>query len=253
MFVGQVEPLYCTGFETDPGHDGWSHGLLAGSEELGADDWMWGDPIGFPGSGDPRAAFSGSGALGNDLGGGSWNGEYQIDKVNYADSPELKVEPGTDLRLQYRRWLNVEDGYFDEASIRIDDETLWRNSPGENSKSSVLHHRDAEWRFHDVPFNTGDRSELRLRFQLASDGSFQLGGWTLDELCVVRWRPTPRCGDATAEGEALCPDDDGGEPVASQPLQPSGGCGCHQPRRSLPNPWPLLLLLGLLGLRRRRR
>src|SRR5690606_34316617 len=117
FFVGTVVEIYCTDFETDPMADGWTHGLSSGQMSEGADDWQWDVQNGGPSTGDPSEACSGSYVFGNDLGHGNYNGLYQPDKVNYADSPVIDVGDHAHVRLQYRRWLNVEDGFFDRARI----------------------------------------------------------------------------------------------------------------------------------------
>ncbi|HEY8375936.1 MAG TPA: hypothetical protein VIK91_05575, partial [Nannocystis sp.] len=89
FFVGAVEEIYCTDFETDPTDDGWTHGLSQGQQQEGADDWRWGEPQAPPSSGDPQAAFDGTRVYGNDLGGGNYNGTYQPNKTNYTDSPVI--------------------------------------------------------------------------------------------------------------------------------------------------------------------
>ena len=82
FYVGDVEEIYCTDFEADDG--GFTHSLLAGQNQEGADDWLWGTPVGL--GGDPSFASSGTKVWGNDLGGEingqSYNGEYQNQKHN---------------------------------------------------------------------------------------------------------------------------------------------------------------------------
>jgi hypothetical protein len=92
IFVGHVEEIYCTDFETDPvAADGWTHALTSGTPGDGADDWQWGEPFGTSGSGDPREAYSGVNVFGNDLGGDNFNGNYQGDKVNNATTQVIPV------------------------------------------------------------------------------------------------------------------------------------------------------------------
>ncbi|MEQ9322010.1 MAG: hypothetical protein RIF41_22770, partial [Polyangiaceae bacterium] len=113
FFVGQVTPIYCTDFENDPVADGWTHQLLAGDPDEGADDWQWDVPNGNSQNGDPSDAYSGDFVFGNDLGHDNFNGLYQGDKINAADSPVIDVSGYDNVRLQYRRWFNVEDGFYD--------------------------------------------------------------------------------------------------------------------------------------------
>lgn len=204
FFVGSVEVLYCTDFETDPAAEGWSHGLTTGEAGEGADDWMWGEPAGL--GGDPREAFSGSNVYGNDLGGGNFNGQYQSDKVNYALSPAVSTGNHTNVRLHYWRWLQVEDATYDKASIYANDHLAWSNRA---SGAGDVHHQDSEWRFHDVPLtdHVAD-GQVEIRYEIASDGGLEFGGWTIDDFCIVAYTASV-CGDGEVTGIETCDDGDG--------------------------------------------
>ncbi|MBW2456521.1 MAG: hypothetical protein JRI68_18530 [Deltaproteobacteria bacterium] len=206
FFVGQVEPIYCTDFETDPELDGWTHALASGSPQPGADDWQWGEPQGQPPSGDPSAAYSGDNVYGNDLGGGQWDGKYQPDKVNYALSPTINTSGYDYVRLQYRRWLTVEDGFYDQATIYANGSSAWTNFNSNAEEASTIHHQDREWRFHDVDLTDHVvADEVSVMFEVATDPGLHLGGWTLDDLCVVGWVPTV-CGDGVQSTNEECDD-----------------------------------------------
>lgn len=210
FYVGEVEPLYCNTFDdTDPFVEGgWTHELASGEMREGADDWMWGPPMGSSGSGDPAAAFSGNSVIGNDLGGGEFNGSYQSNKVNFALSPAIEVGDYSDVRLQYRRWLNVEDAYFDKGTIYANDVIAWRNLDSDQGNSSTTHHQDAEWRFHDVPLShLITDGTVQIKFEIDSDGGLEMGGWTIDDFCIVAANGSV-CGDGAVTGAEQC--DDGG-------------------------------------------
>jgi cysteine-rich repeat protein len=208
FFVGHVEPIYCTDFATDPQVDGWTHALESGSQQQGADDWQWGQPEGLAGSGDPDAAYSGDKVFGNDLGGGEWDGKYQPEKVNYALSPMVDTSGYDYVRLQYRRWLNVEDGFYDKATIYANGDNVWTNFNSSAEEASTIHHQDQEWRFHDVDLTDQVVAhEVALKFQMATDQGLHFGGWTLDDFCVVGWVPTV-CGDGEVTGDEECDEGD---------------------------------------------
>ena len=207
FFVGAVEEIYCTDFESDPAADGWTHGLSAGEQGEGADDWMWAVPMAGPSSGDPEAAFDGSKVFGNDLGGGNYNGTYQPDKTNYALSPMIDTTGYGQVRLQYRRWLTVEDGYFDRASIYANGQVAWQNRKTPNEADASVHHTDKVWRFHDVdltPFVQNDA--VQVKYEIKSDPGLEMGGWTLDALCVVGVveGPSASCGDGIVSAGEAC-------------------------------------------------
>ena len=112
------------------------------------------------------------------------------------------------MRLRFRRWLNVEDGYFDHARIYVNEQEVWANaaSPGGATAVHDTHHRDGEWILADVDLSelAGGQPEVQVRFEIESDEGLQFGGWTIDDLCLY-----------TADEQAEEPDagSDGGEPV----------------------------------------
>jgi len=200
FFVGEVVPLYCTDFETDPLADGWTHAATSGNN----DDWEWGVPMGK--SGDPSAAFSGNNVIGNNLGSGD-SGDYAADYRVELISPEIDIANYSDVRIQYRRWLNVEDGYFDKASIYVNDNLAWQNADSDQGNDSSVHHTDAEWRFHDVPISSviSGTKTIRVKFDLNTDRGLHLGGWNIDDFCVVAFAGSI-CGDGEVTGAEECDD-----------------------------------------------
>jgi len=288
LFVGEVVELYCTDFETDPEAEGWTHGLTSGEPTDGADDWMWGNPAGTSGSGDPSEAYSGQNVWGNDLGGvingQPFNGRYQADKVNFSLSPVIDTQGYTNVRLQYRRWLNVEDGAYDKSRIYANDQVVWDNlaSPGQPGPGESVNHTDQEWRFHDVDLSGSVvDGQVQVRFELETDPGFETGGWTIDDFCVVAFDgdavANPECGNGeielgeecddgnVADGDgcsATCLDEETGEGGGGDvtPFDPvvTGGCGCvvagEHKEDGLPEGLALAMgLAGAFAARRRRR
>lgn len=228
FFVGEVVELYCNDFEgTDPFADGWTHALDMGEASEGADDWQWGVPAGVSGSGDPRAAWSGTRVIGNDLGGDDFNGSYQADKVNSATSPAIDVGKYTDVRVQYWRWLNVEDAFFDQGSVYVNNQLAWQNLNSDQGNSSSTHHADKEWRFHDIPASEFiEDGSVQVKFEIASDGGLEMGGWTIDDFCVVAFTNSV-CGDGEITGAETCDDGEGNanEPDACRETCQLPTCG----------------------------
>ncbi len=258
LFVGEVLPLYCTDFESDPEAEGWTHGLISGEDIEGADDWMWGEANGSATNGDPAEAFSGEHVFGNDLAlMGQFNGLYQPNKVNYAAMPVVDVQGHTNVRLQYRRWLNVEDAHFDQASIKVGDTVVWQNLDSDEGDGSSTQHQDREWRFHDVDLSEVISAEgtVEVRFEIASDGGLEMGGWTLDDVCIVALVEPPPCqGDACGEGGVGgAGGGDAANDLEDPELTPEGGCACRATAAGRDGDllWGLSLL-ALFGLRRRR-
>jgi cysteine-rich repeat protein len=233
-FLGDVQTIYCTNFEaSDPfaaGPMAWTHALTVGTAGSGADDWMWGTPAGTPGSADPSVASSGTHVIGNDLGGTvagqAYNGVYQASKTNQVVSPIIDLMGHTDnVRLQYRRWLNVEDGSKDKGSIIVDGHQRWVNSSTGNE------HTDHEWRFHDVDLSADAADgKVQVTFQLASDATGNRGGWTVDDFCIVATNAAaPFCGDGHVDAGEQCDDHNtnngDGCSATCQNEPPPPGCG----------------------------
>jgi MYXO-CTERM domain-containing protein len=192
LWIGPVTELYCTGFEGSDGVKGWG----------GDGEWEQGAPTGQ--GGDPEGAFAGAALLGNNLA-----GTYQPESDSYVVSPAVDTQGFDQVRLQYRRWLNVEDNHFDQATILANKQVAWENFDSEMGDSSSVHHRDREWRFHDVdltPFVADE--QVQLHFTLKTDGGLELGGWNVDELCVVGvgGAASALCGDGVVSGAEQCDD-----------------------------------------------
>ncbi|MEQ1504572.1 MAG: hypothetical protein ABMB14_20200 [Myxococcota bacterium] len=180
FYVGDVLEIRCDDFERDDG--GYQHELVSGEVADGADDWQWGAPTGQ--GGDPSGAFSGGNAWGNDLGFEGFNGQYQSGKVNRLASPKIDPAHYTDVFVQYRRWLQIQDGDFDQAVITVDGTPVWSNFVG--PQGSDDDHRDTSWVNHAVALEgLGDRTKLKLGFELHSNNAGEFGGWTIDDVCVL--------------------------------------------------------------------
>ncbi|MEO8706898.1 MAG: MYXO-CTERM sorting domain-containing protein, partial [Kofleriaceae bacterium] len=217
FFVGDVEPIKCFSFDSG-GLDGWT---------VSSNQWEVGAPHGL--STDPKEAFAGTGVMGIDL---SADGSYDPDSTQFAESPEIDLKGATKVRLQYRRWLGVEDGFYDQARILANGTEVWSNfKSATDPQTGGINHTDREWRFQDVDLATQAASgKVKLRFELASDQGLEFGGWTMDDVCIVAF---------TGNG----PGDDG-----------DGDGGCCSTGGDSRAPIVLgLMTLGLVVLRRRRK
>ncbi len=231
-FTGPVTPIRCWDFEAAP--TDWTH-----AAEYGLDEWQWGPPHGTSASTDPPAAFGGDHVFGIDLGQATSDndGSYQDRTKQRATTPIIDTTGFVGVHLQYRRWLGAEDGQFDHATIVADDEIVWRNRDSMQGQNSSTHHRDREWRFHDVDLTAqAADGHVQVAFDLQSDAALQLGGWTLDDVCVVGFIPrAPVCGDHVVTGPEACDDgntatDDGCSATCTievvEPVDPPPDTGC---------------------------
>jgi hypothetical protein len=181
VYVGDTLQLRC--FDFEKGDGGFTHRLISGDDVEGADDWRWGTPLGL--GGDPSDAASGRRVWGTDLGGDNFNGEYQSEKETELRSPKLDTRHYEGVFLSYARWLTVEDGYYDHATIAADDTEVWRNW-GTDVDRGTDHTLDDGWSTHVVDLQgEGDDGEVRLAWRLESDQGLEFGGWTLDDVCLL--------------------------------------------------------------------
>jgi MYXO-CTERM domain-containing protein len=194
-YVGPVTPLWCGDFESGAGD--WTL----------SQDWQAGPPMGL--GGDPREAGGGANVLGIDL---SNDGVYSATTTaSFAESPEIDLEGKTGVRLQLKRWLGVEDGFYDHANLVINGEQVWTNyGSATEPQQSGVNHIDREWRFADFELGAVEASgKVKLRFELTSDEGLQFGGWTLDDVCLVtaaQGPGDPFCGNGVMDADEVCDD-----------------------------------------------
>ena len=243
LFVGDAVPLYCESFDVDP--------MWEQTSNLGL-EWQWGAPAVGQAGGDPTGARTGTNVLGTDLSG---DGRYRSNLIVSTSTPVIDVSMYQRVHLQYWRWLTVEDGVFDQASIHANDTKIWGNA---SSASGTLDHVDREWRYHDVdvtPYVTD--GSLRVTWRLATDFGKELGGWTLDDVCVVGLVKNARCGDGVLDEGELCDDGntadgDGCDPTCGEEIIAGGG-GCCDAGSGTPASVVLLVLVAPLMRKRRGR
>jgi hypothetical protein len=221
FYVGPVTPIYCQSFEANA--TGWTASPVTGPNE-----WQWGTPSGF--GGDPAAAFSGTKVYGLDL---TNNGSYEADNESFVTTPEIDVTGFTRVRLQYQRWLNVEDSLYDQATIAADSTVVWTNR---RTSGGSTQHTDSEWRFQDVDLTTqAADGKVRLTFRLKSDGGLEFGGWTLDDVCIVGVGGTGGTPDAGVPDAGI---PDAGLPVDAAPSTPDAAPSTPDAAPSTPDAAP---------------
>lgn len=242
FLVGTTDSLYFQDFED--GEGGFTHELISGQDQQGADDWWLGTPAGL--NGDPAYCFSGDSCFGNDLGGeyegANWNGTYQANKHNRLSSPAIEIPAGEgQLFLQFRRWLNVEDGQFDSAQVLVDGEVVWSNYDG----SSAVEDEDTldnQWALVTLPIQDVDGDGyVQVSWDLISDAGKELGGWNVDDVEILR---------LSAEQPS---EQDPDEAVGELEIIGAGNCGCASTTPTHPASLLGLLALGAGLLIRRRR
>ncbi len=159
--------LFHDNFETD---NGWN---LRGEWERAAPQGLGSS------SGDPDAAYSGSGVMGTDLTGqGSFPGDYEPVTRERAISPTLDATGFTNLELILRRKLGVTSG--DSAEILVQNpsvSTVWTSSGVVN---------DADWIEvrHDISAEADGVANLKIAISMDSNDPGQSFGWNVDEIVI---------------------------------------------------------------------
>ena len=267
FYNGATSVIYCSDFESGAPAD-WS---LAG----GNNTWEWGPPTGS--AGNPPDAYSGANIFGTNL-----SGRYSPDANITATTPIIDVSGHDEVRLQYRRWLGVEENSFDRALISSNGAILWENAPN-------FAHEDREWRFQDVDLTAqAQTGTLEVSFGLATDPGLEFAGWNIDDVCVVSATASV-CGDELATGNEGCDDgtsnsdseadacrsdcqpahcgdgvtdtgeqcddgnDDDTDDCSNQCLGDGGGCGCQSSDGGGSGAALLFLLLAFGYIRRNRK
>jgi MYXO-CTERM domain-containing protein len=245
--AGNVTEIWCDDFET--GAAAWTHSASPAAQ----DRWEAGVPAGEGGG--PPTAFSGRGILGTAL---SHGGRYAPWTVSSAVSPPIALGGNTNVHLQYYRWLGVEDGYYDQATITANGAPVWQNyaSPTAPLFAEVNLH-DREWRFQDIDLSRqAATGQLTIAFGLASDPGVEAAGWNLDRVCIVAAGPS--CGNGIIEAGEACDDgnladgDGCSATCQDEPAPPAGGCCSAGTGPAAPLGLGALVL-GLATRRRRRR
>lgn len=99
-----------------------------------------------------------------------------------ATSNQINCQGVSNVKLIFRRWLNVEYGYYDHARIMGYDRgwtQLWTN----DQYSSIT---ESSWsrQVLDISSLAVGNRRFQLRFNLQSSASTQLSGWNIDDVVV---------------------------------------------------------------------
>ena len=200
IYNGETVPLYCTNFDEDPFANGWRTGTS--KPDMGS-PWKWENNMLVQ------------------------TGDYPPDLTSYVEYQAIDIGQWSDVHVQYKRKLAVEDSQFDKARITINGAAAWTNASAQRGDSSALHHIDKEFRFHDVRISgltTGHF--LRVAFELSSDKGLEFDGWNIDDFCVVA-NVNSICGDGVTSATEGCDDGDhnGNHPNTCRTWCASPKCG----------------------------
>ncbi|MBM4061166.1 MAG: hypothetical protein FJ265_08735 [Planctomycetes bacterium] len=171
----------------DSGAPGWTHGRVGGT---GNDDWEIGAPAGDSGTtpvpwSDPSAANSTGAVYGTDLGAGPADGRYSDGSDCYLRSPAIDCTGRFGCHLRFRRWLTVEAGLHDQATILVNGIQVWQNPPSGHVLDSV-------WQTVEYAIPMADNHPaVRVEFRLTSNATVNFGGWNIDDFEIGTKVATP--------------------------------------------------------------
>lgn len=179
FIVAPRETLFTDGFEA--GAAGWTHGGIK-------DDWQVGTPGGY--FEDPATAYAGNSIAGTDLTGvGGVLGRYDVNCNTWFESPAVSCSLWAGVRLSFARKLAVQrsnGNTLDWAQVQVNGTTVWESSSSVNTN-------DPTWTLQDLDISAladGKRS-VKIEWTLHSNGSFQYGGWNIDEVRITGISTTP--------------------------------------------------------------
>ena len=188
IIVGERQLQAGWNMDTDPG---WT----------ASGDWAWGAPTGRGGStgaADPTSGYTGDNVYGYNL-----NGDYDNNmSATHLTTGELDLSGRIGTVLRFYRWLGVEEGEYDNASLSISTDgrtwtTVWANEGAVDDGGWVYQEIDlSEW--------ADDQASVKLRWTMgATDRDVEYCGWNIDDVEI--WaigEPTSGTDGGTTDGGA---------------------------------------------------
>ncbi len=180
FWIGDQAEIWCDDLES--GGDGWSHEPGVPDAVDSGPEWSSQWEFGYP-----EASIWGpdSPASGDILAGTALGVEYAPNNAQQLSSPAVDIAiPSPMLMLRFQRWLTVEDGIYDQASIWMGDQAIWQNPATLRGMHHVL---DSEWSEQEVPLDDWlmPADPVTFVWALQTDPGLQFGGWHIDDVCVV--------------------------------------------------------------------
>ncbi len=141
--------------------------------------WEFGPPQGI--GGDPDSAFTGINVFGYNL-----SGEYEEElPARRLTTLPINCTGLTRVTLEFARWLGIEAGNFDDASIEATDDgenwtTIWAHS-GPDLQETAWSQQS-----YNVADIADDQPIVQSRWTMGpTDGDTELSGWNLDDIRIT--------------------------------------------------------------------
>jgi hypothetical protein len=167
--------LFEDDFETDKG---WS---VSGQWQRGIPQGLGGEELQYPAP-DPTEGCAGPQVMGYNLA-----GDYPNNlPAQHLIGPPIDCTDADNVRVQYCRWLAVEQPYYDEASVAVSNDgstwtTVWENY-------ATIADLDWEEVTYDISSVAAGHSNVYLRWTMGpTDGGLVYAGWNIDNVQVLSY------------------------------------------------------------------
>ncbi len=197
----RVVMVYSDNFSTNKGWTGlggigeWSLDIARGG--IGDDSYGGPDPS------NDHTPTTDNRLLGNDLTSGDGDYEANIGSTQWVTSPVIDCSDVIGVRLDFFRWLGVEQDEYDHAYLEGNNGTSWVPI-FENGGITI---DDGAWTkvSYDVSSIADGNPNFRIRFGIGrTDGGWQYCGWNIDDIEITGYSCVPLA-DVSVD---LVPDDD---------------------------------------------
>jgi hypothetical protein len=164
--------------------DGFTHVNLSGTN---GDQWVRANPA-APGTiepTDPDFAYSPNTIWGTDLStDGSSDGKYEPNSSGELRTPTLNFTGSSNVILQFRRKLAVQQFNSDQATVRVNGTIAWQNISGSNTI-------DTDWTLQEIDITSlaANNPSVQISWRILANGSTEYGGWNLDNVVIYRVDP----------------------------------------------------------------
>lgn len=186
LTIGVATPLQSWDMNTNPG---WTT----------TGQWAWGTPTGDGGEyGNPDPT---SGATGSQVFGYNLQGDYENNlQEQYLTTSEITLEGAQNVKLQFSRYLNVEQPAYDHATIEVQIDgnlnwtTIWSNP------ATI---EDSSWQtvVYDISELTNSAMTLQIRWTMGeTDGGWRYSGWNIDDVQLITTSSAGISGDVNCDG-----------------------------------------------------
>lgn len=210
--------LFFDDFETIKG---W---VLTGDFEIAEPKGL----VGTSGNPDPSHAVSGTKVLGNDLtSDGVYPPNIPVNAPYTATSPTIDATYYKGNTINFKRWLNAD--IFDKVSVQAspDNGKTW-----EEVWTNGTYATDDQWTSQSItlPASFDRKSQIKVRFTLASNDTREFTGWNIDDFSVIGnfmekdlalneiVSPTSTCGNAASAIPFSIRVKNAGSKVATAPI-----------------------------------